>query len=262
MMSGCKLNSSEVSSIGQAATLSQPSQASSDKSSSQETSYDESAYASQLKEKISTSEPVIEKGFSFDPKKYELIESGVVDRTLCQSLDELEERLKTESDGYGIILTCQVAGDSINRIMEPPKDKKESKLYGVNHVLTPIKIQQIIYKGSKVALKAGDIIYVIEPFFYVTEETPDYLSSVEKGTYVTNEYDPMVKKKIYLMYAKCKPAILNMYDYDGQTPLTLQGLREAVYCLSDESPQQNGETTENYFSMWNEAKRKYSDLLN
>ena len=226
-----------------------------------------------------TFEPILEEGFSFDPEQYERIDEAIIDRFLPESVDEVENL--TRKDEYGVILLCEVAGDSVNRIMKVPMAEREpGKIYGVNHVITPIIIKNLIYTGASVSLEEGDTIYLYEKFQYVTKATkhsekiegievpdtspkknPEGSSESEEKKYTTKEYDPLEKGKTYLLYASHEPPLTDAYKYKGQPPLLLSGLRDAVYCLSDDTPQQYGKKTPNYETWWWIVKERYGDLV-
>jgi len=223
-------------------------------------SYDDEYVSSTFRERVASYDPIVEEGFYFSPEQYVLRPRGIVDRVLYKSIKELEEHIKRDSDNYGVILVCEIADASKNRIMEPPEGKQEKgKIYGENHVITPIRIKKMIYQGSSVPLKEDSVIHVLEPFFYITEETPDYFKEKDKEEkrIVANEYDPLVKGKTYLLYARWAPTPIDMYDYLGQPPLTLVGEREAVYCLSDTEPKQINQPLDFYDRMWEDVKQRY-----
>ena len=106
----------------------------------------------------------------------------------------------------GLIAECVVTGNSANQInlrpdYQDPNSGEQRTDTISSHVLTPIKIEKIYYKGSEVALKPGDEVILREDFFYITDVTPDMqkLFDTQQGVY-TYQYNPVVKDQRYILY--------------------------------------------------------------
>lgn len=199
--------------------------------------------------------------FYFDPNVYQNVSDGCAgDRNIPHSLADLEQMTKYDFDKLtptGTIIQCVVSGPSINRIMEPPLDQwKLDVVYGVNHVLTPVTITDILYAGEDVDLVLGETYYLMEPFFYVTEETPDYLEVHGPGTIVAQEYTPMQKGNEYIVFGRYEHS--EMYDYQGEQildPISYEG----VMCFASEAKAKaiSISGNDNYWSIWRETMAKY-----
>ena len=129
--------------------------------------------SSQAKETFSTSQPIVEDGLSFDPQEDNVVNrGGIIEREFGNPCFEDQEKLVREqtdwdsSDDYGILLVGEVAGKSMNRILQPPAAENDfSRAYGENHVLTPIRIKKIIYLGSGLSYTEGEKVHLIEKYF-------------------------------------------------------------------------------------------------
>jgi len=208
--------------------------------------------------------------FLYDPIKNP-ITSGSISRIVPMSLEELELGSRMykdeEPNPYTLILICEVAGPSINRIIMPPKSKMDyTKVYGTNHVITPILIHKIIYMGDYSNVKEGEIIFVAEPYFYITEETPDYLDTLSLNSVWANEYYPMEAGNLYLTYMGL--VTNELFAYNGSdTIYSIIGMREGVYNLSDPTPQNSAmasmgiEPKGHTVEMWHDARAKYGYLV-
>ncbi len=208
--------------------------------------------------------------FVFNPKKYTIVDnSSGGDRFVPQSIQDLEKLVRFDELGEpitdGAIILCTISGDSINRILEPPASEREpGVVYGINHVLTPVKIERVLYSGADTSLEEGKEYYLREPYFYVTEETPDYYTEYGKNHIYATDYYPMTKGNTYLVYITQKTQ--KSYDYlkyQGEIPLIMVSFQEAVYCLGDTDRAKSVCITEdeNYWKLWNEAKLLYEDIF-
>jgi len=116
----------------------------------------------------------VNKAFAFDPQRYTIVGNPYSgNRIIPQSIQDLEELVRFDYFGKpitnGAIILCTVSGDSINRIMQPPASEWEpGVVYGVNHVLTPVKIERVLYSGADTSLEEGKEYYLREAYFYVT----------------------------------------------------------------------------------------------
>ena len=202
--------------------------------------------------------------FSFDASIHTFVdERDGGDRFFARTIKDMENRARGLTDEsnkqVGTILVCEVAGMSINRIIEPSEeDRDKSKVYGLNHVLTPVKIKKVIFTGKDVRLEEDDVLYLVEPFFYVTEETGEYYKAYGMNSIVADEYDPIEFGKTYVMYLSYYPS--EIYDFDGKTTLGTLGLRESVYCISDDAPSNRASSDPIYTEIWQEVKSKYGNI--
>jgi len=209
-----------------------------------------------------------EKGaFAFNPKKYTIVGNPYSgNRFVPQSIQDLEKLVRFDFFGEpitdGAIILCTISGDSINRIMQPPASEWESGVvYGVNHVLTPVKIERVLYSGADTSLEEGKEYYLREAYFYVTKETPDYYTEYGKNHIYADDYYPMTRGNTYLVYVKQKSH--DLYDYKGEPTLSQITRQEAVYCLGDISRAKSvcNIDSENYWKLWNEARSLYEDIF-
>lgn len=199
--------------------------------------------------------------FYFDPQVYENVSDGCGgDRNVPRSLADLEKMTKyhqEESKSTAAIFQCVVSGPSINRIMEPPFDQWERGVtYGVNHVLTPVTITDIFYAGEDVDLVVGETYYLLEPFFYITEETPDYLEYHGHGTIAAQEYTPIQRGNEYIVFGRYEHN--EMYDYQEEAILYSTAY-EGVMCIASETKAKaiSISGNDNYWGIWREAMAKY-----
>lgn len=185
----------------------------------------------------SCSLPVKEQRFAFDPAKYRRYGDDCAgNRFIPSSFDDLEEHTRNDLKGNSAtdtaIIKCSVNGESINRIIEPTEAERDVNIaYGVNHVLTPVIIEEIYFAGEDVTLEVGKTYYLKEPFFYITEETPEYLEIYGENSVFSGEYVPMVKGEEYIVYVRYRHN--DAYDYNGEATLSTIGLQESVYCITD-----------------------------
>ena len=205
---------------------------------------------------------------NYDPKRHTIAEMREVFVGLPESIDDVEKFIIGDNVKHlyggdcGVIVVCKVAGGSVNRITEPDSDGK--KIYIFDHVVTPIEIVNIIFTGNNISddisFKEGDIIYLREDFFYVTEETPEYLEYYDKNAIIaTGYYYPLEKDKLYLIYGHYFLSEENSYN---NKPLLLPGIPSSVYCLSDNNKYESGKRPHQYEILWQEAKDKYGSLVN
>lgn len=178
-----------------------------------------------------------EQRFAFNPAEYSIFGDDCAgNRFIPRSFDDLEQRTRTDLIGDPAtdtaIIKCSVVGDSINRIIEPTEAERDINVaYGVNHVLTPVLIEEIYFAGKDVTIEAGSTYYLKEPFFYITKETPEYLEIYGENSVFSSEYIPMVKGEEYIAYVRYKHN--NAYDYNGEATLSTIGLQESVYCITN-----------------------------
>jgi hypothetical protein len=202
-------------------------------------------------------------GLYFNNEKYTVVgEELGGNRNIPYSFEELEAGTRYLPDGsphpFGLIVKCSVAGESINRIIEPSeKERDSSVIYGLNHVLTPVKIEEIIFSGEDVDVEAGKTYYLCEPFFYIDKSTPEYFERYGEDTVYSAEYTPIQKGNQYLMYLTYKDD--EIYNFDGEKVLGTVGLQEAVYCLASEAEAKESVIAgdDNYWRLWNDVAQNY-----
>ena len=205
--------------------------------------------------------------FVFNPKKYTIVDnSSGGDRFVPQSIQDLEKLVRFDDFGEpitnGAIILCTISGDSINRIMDPlPSEAEPGVIYGINHVLTPVKIERILYSGADTGIEEGKEYYMFESYFYITKETPYYYTEGKDNCIYTREYYPMIEGNTYLVYITRKSH--DTYDYNGEPILHAVSQREAFYCLGDI---EHAKATciidsEHYWKLWNEARSLYEDIF-
>ena len=90
----------------------------------------------------------------------------------------------------------EVAGPSINRIIDIGAD---------SHVITPILVHYILFVGEEIDelihIQVGEIVDVMENYFFVTPETRAYARGVPLGQVITNwGARPMESGNRYLLY--------------------------------------------------------------
>lgn len=200
----------------------------------------------------------------FERGKYTVVGGGGGNRDIPSSFDELEARARYSVNGEenknGVIVRCSVDGPSVNRIIEPSEEKRDiSKIYGTNHVLTPVRVERIFYAGSNVNIEEGGVYLVKEPFFYITDESCEpYFSTYGPGTVYAEEYTPMQRGYQYIAYMTLLDD--EIYNYNGEPILSMIGLREAVYCAAPEAEAKavTEGADRNYWTLWEAVMEKYS----
>ena len=76
----------------------------------------------------------------------------------------------------------------------------ESVVYGINHVITPIRVINVIYQGKDLSLNNDDIINALERYYFVTEQIPIDLTEHQIGEAIATYYEPMQSGKTYVLY--------------------------------------------------------------
>ena len=209
--------------------------------------------------------------FYYDSEKYTIIDMGEGFVGLPESVAALEK--STINDYYcfdgdcGVIVVCKVAGKSINRVNCSYEDSKYKMVITMlNHVVTPVEIIDIIFASDRIPddinFKEGDIVYLSENFFYITEETPEYFEYHGENTVASYDYYyPIEKNKIYIAYGSY--CLSESNNYDGN-PLIDTQRPGSVYCLSDDDVPKQKEMPvvpyNRYKELWQEAKDKYGYL--
>ena len=205
-----------------------------------------------------------ESGLYFEKGKYTVVGiSSGGNRDIPSSFDELEARARYSINGEenknGVIIQCSVDGASVNRIIEPSEEERDkSKIYGINHVLTPIKVEKIFYAGSNVDIEEGGVYLVKEPFFYITDESCEpYFSTYGPGTIYAEEYTPLQKGNQYIAYITLLDD--EIYNYNDEPILSLIGLQEAVYCVASEVDAKaiTAGADRNYWTLWEAVMESY-----
>jgi len=206
----------------------------------------------------------------FDPLIHSVQYRDAGERIIPSSFIDLDNRCRWSNDGTPIksslIIIGEVAGPSTNRIIYPSRSERiPGQVYGSNHVTTPVLIHNIIYRGENHDVIEGDVIYVREHFYYVTEETPDALNHFPLNTIISYEYDPMEKNNLYLMYIGQGSSELYNFNYYPSN-LHIVARREGVFNLSDPTPQNSAmasvgmEPPAHYARMWHDARAKYGHI--
>ena len=221
-----------------------------------------------------TDEKSSKSGYWYDPNVYKMADTGIEsNRIIVQSFDELENRVRSrrndEGDGYGLIVQCSVSGPSINRIIEVPLEERiPGEQYGGNYVITPVKIEKVLYAPEEIDIAEDQITYIHEPFFYVEENTKDYCEYYDVGTVIltADKYTPLQEGYHYIVY-------LGIYDHDetyngflsynGVVYPQICYVQEGVYCLEEEEIAKNVINQykgEFYWDIWREVVDHYGDV--
>ena len=117
-------------------------------------------------------------------------------------------------------------------------------------------------------IEEGEITNVIEPYYFVTSETPYQLNHLPMYSIISTEYEPMEKGRTYLVYMFND--IHEVYYYNGGPILAVAGFRESVYDLSLANPLDSMDRTVNlyrsitpaqYSAMFQEALAMYGDIF-
>ena len=104
------------------------------------------------------------------------------------------------------IVIGEVAGPSLNRIIWPRNDLRDLRRGGGwNHVITPVLVHYIIFVGEEIEelmhIQVGEIVDVMEGYFYVTAETQEYANFAPLGQIRTILCArPMESGNRYLIY--------------------------------------------------------------
>ncbi|MDR3207280.1 MAG: hypothetical protein LBT60_03010, partial [Oscillospiraceae bacterium] len=191
-------------------------------------------------------------GYIYNPKVYRnVVYSGLgLHEPTFWDFSTTETEIRTRLDG--LIAVCEVAGPSINKA-DVPSDGY--------YVLTPIRILQILYKGDEVELEAGDIEYLREPYFYVTEDTVGWVDYYDLNTLgiTYGGYVPMEMGKTYLLYSAYNP---DRADYNGNH--TLGTCTEWVYSLDGAADTHPGDKPYDYYiyaGLWYEVMSAYGSEI-
>ena len=140
------------------------------------------------------------------------------------------------------IIIGEVAGPSINRIINPKLSLQDFSVpSGDNHVITPILVHYIIFLGEDIdetlSIQVGDVIDLMEGYFYVTPETQAYIEGVPLGQILTNwAARPMEAGNRYLIYmhdGENRPD--SIYRYNDELILGAFG-NSRIYILDPVSP--------------------------
>jgi hypothetical protein len=120
-----------------------------------------------------------------------------------------------------MIAIVEVAGPSVNRIIDLPRELRDPNRdprlpQGINHVVTPIRVNRIIYLGEDLTVEEGDVVLALERYFYVTHETPDLLQHHPMHTIISGWGDvPMEMGRSYLIYTLFDSGERNTYFFEG-----------------------------------------------
>jgi hypothetical protein len=200
--------------------------------------------------------------YYYTPWKYDVVADHFANRLIPRSFEELEDWTRYlpngEENPYGVIVECTVTGPSINRIIEPyPGEREPGKIYGKNHVLTPVRIKRILYAGEKTALKKNEIYLILEPFFYIEKSAWPYYNDHGGNKIYTVEYTPLQKGYRYIAYLDLSTS--ETYAYKGNTILRIPYRQESVYCLGSERTAKRVTDTSdpNYWDLWKSVMENY-----
>jgi len=203
--------------------------------------------------------------YYYTPWKYGIVNNPSGNRLVPRSFEELENWTRYlpngEENPYGVIVECTVSGPSINRIVEPyPGEEEPGKLYGINHVLTPIRIKRILYAGEKTGLKENETYLLREPYFYIVKSAWPYYNEHSENKIYTWEYTPLQRGYRYIAYLTLSTSEESAYE--GNTILSTNGFQEAVYCLGSERTAKRVTGTLapiywNYWSLWESVMEHY-----
>ncbi len=111
--------------------------------------------------------------------------------------DDLEYMMTELLDGenYGLIAACTVVGGSYNQIV-----LQDSYTYSLSHICTPIRIDHIFSKGSLIDISEGELCYLHENYFYITEQLPELAECYGENSVYLKGADPVVNGQQYIMY--------------------------------------------------------------
>ncbi len=131
-------------------------------------------------------------------------------------------------------------------------------VYGGNHVITPIRIKEVIFQSEGSNLHADDVINVMERYYLVTEETSSSLKEAELNTVVATCYEPMEKGKTYVAYIfKSPDDESDPYYYDGQSPYAVS--KHSLFCISDDTLSPYLQSDSIYVDMWIDVNSAYKN---
>jgi hypothetical protein len=204
--------------------------------------------------------------FSYDPSAFSTfyVQTEVDEVLFAETFEERELKMRAlrgfEYNENAFILVVEVAGESINRIIFPEDetDRDPTIVYGNNHVITPVRIKDVIYQSTGNKLQKDDVIHVMERYFIATEETPVILREVGSNAVVTTDYDPMERGKTYVIYAGND--IWNEdspYLFNGEPPYVVD--KNGVYCISHEPATDNLRNNDIYMRIWKDVIEAYGD---
>jgi len=167
----------------------------------------------------------------------------------------------------------EVAGPSVNRIINPRwelRDHHRDFYYGSgdNHVITPILVHEIIFLGTEVDelihVKVGEVIDVIEGYYFVTPETQAYAHGARVGQVRTvRGARPMESGNRYLLYIHHGGnRASSIYHYNYELILSAMG-RSQVYHLGSLLPRARMDSQPNPLNIpgWHEAALSRHDHL-
>ena len=178
--------------------------------------------------------------FLYDSSRHEMINPvWMVSR--IPPTKTLEEIHSYEHSGTAIIIG-EVAGPSLNRIIWPRQELRSRSITGgFNHVVTPVLVHYIVFVGDEIGrlahIQVGEVVDIIEGYFYVTDETQEYANGIPIGTLITHaETRPMESGNryvIYLHYGDNRP--VSIYHIDSEF-ISVAMQRDLIHRLGALSP--------------------------
>jgi len=167
--------------------------------------------------------------FYYDAEQHKITYSEVNElEPKEKTMEQLEHSYRNLENGAPnpdtMIAIFQIAGASVNRFLE----------LIMPHVLTPVKILKIFYMGENMHFEEGDIVYIVEPYFYVNKDAIDNhgYNGFQLDRLIAYGCNPMEKGKLYLSYMNYEVLDHEMYPqlfYQGVWPLNGKS-----FCLSDD----------------------------
>ena len=163
------------------------------------------------------------------------------------------------------IIIGEVAGPSINRIIFQPVLQRDSSVpSGLNHVITPILVHYIIHMDEGfTSVQVGEIVNVIEGYFYVTPETGGHERGLAPGTIVTHFSTwPMETGNRYLIYLFEDLNFSEVYRYNGEA-IPFAFFRESIYLLNPTNSRMarlDNPSRPHYAQWWQDAMDMHGHL--
>lgn len=212
--------------------------------------------------------------YSFDKAVFTPVDTGVeTDYPYPkETIADVEQIMMEEvlcGAPYGLIAECTVTGKSKNHIMTVQESSLGPHTDVASHVLTPIRIEKIYYKGEAVSLSVGEVALLEEWYIYLTDETPDlqerYGYKDSKIVTWADDYNPVIEGQRYIMFL-CPDRTYKDHIDPYQPPEGMQILMPfangmSIYGIgSKESVEANMITgNANYWEAWEQVMEVYGD---
>ena len=208
--------------------------------------------------------------YAFNKEKYPPITEVHSDVVYdAENIEQAEYMMMEILDGKvnGLIAKCSVVGKSVNWIIPSPWEEREPGVKGSSHVLTPVRIDEILYAGSAVDVNEGESFLLIEPFFYVTDETPFYqeLYGDKQVSAHLGDYNPVINGKQYIMLLRY---VDDYQDTPGQYPaeegtvfFQPAGRRFTIYEIGEKTDAEENLVTipDGFWNSWEQVMEIYGD---